>query len=94
MLRTHNFGIGGGDDGVGGEDEVQGEHGGARQTQREEAWPTLGHERVDHLLRETSSSSITIISMLHLSPCSIEKVVMGTSARTIIITNILLILLT
>lgn len=77
MLRTHNFGIGGGDDGVGGKDEVQGEHGRARQTQREKARPTLGHQRVDHLLRETSSSSTTIISMLHLNPRSIVKVVMG-----------------
>lgn len=61
ILGTHNFGIGGGDDGVGGKDEVQGEHGGARQTQGEEARPTLGHQRVDYLLQETSSSLATII---------------------------------
>ena len=54
-LETYSFGVGWGDDSVGGEDEVQGEHGGARQTKGEEAGSTLCHQRVDHLLQEPPS---------------------------------------
>lgn len=47
---THNFAIWGRDNSVGGIDEVQSEHGGARQTQGEKAWTALCHQGVDYLL--------------------------------------------
>lgn len=47
---THNFAIRGSDDSVGGIDEVQSEHCGARQTQGEEPRTALCHQGVDHLL--------------------------------------------
>ena len=73
-VETYNFRICRCDDSIGGKDEVQGEHGGTRQTKGEEAWPTLRHQCIDHLLQEPQQSILSSTQYRQKSPKKIQQV--------------------